>query len=160
MSKEGFWDNPDKQRDILKERALLSETVERFDRLSSDLEDVAILLEMALEEEDHQELSEISRKLESIEAEISAQEFQRMLGGADDRLDAIVSINAGAGGTDERRGFERAHVHHQQVGRSDVSGGAVQHDVAADSRQPHGAVQVQHAGLVHVGADEETVGAQ
>ncbi len=122
MSKEGFWDNPDKQRDILKERALLSETVERYDRFSSDLEDVTILLEMALEEEDHQELSDISRKLKSIEADISAQEFQRMLGGADDRLDAIVSINAGAGGTEaqdwaemllrmylrwtERRGFK------------------------------------------------------
>jgi peptide chain release factor 2 len=122
MSKNGFWDNPDKQRDILKERALLSETVERFDRFSSELEDVAILLEMALEEEDHQELGEISRKLKSIEADISAQEFHRMLGGADDRLDAIVSINAGAGGTEaqdwaemllrmylrwtERRGFK------------------------------------------------------
>jgi peptide chain release factor 2 len=100
MSKEGFWDNPDLQRNILKERAVISETVEQFERLSSELEDVAILLEMALEEEDNQELAEISRKLESIETEISAQEFQRMLGGADDKLGAIVSINAGAGGTE------------------------------------------------------------
>lgn len=100
MSKEGFWDNPDLQRNILKERAAISETVEQFERLSSELEDVAILLEMALEEEDNQELAEISRKLESIETEISAQEFQRMLGGADDKLGAIVSINAGAGGTE------------------------------------------------------------
>jgi peptide chain release factor 2 len=100
MSKEGFWDNPDLQRNILKERAVISETVEQFERLSSELEDVAILLEMALEEEDNQELAEISGKLESIETEISAQEFQRMLGGADDKLGAIVSINAGAGGTE------------------------------------------------------------
>ena len=100
MSKEGFWDNPDLQRNILKERAVISETVEQFERLSSELEDVAILLEMALEEEDNQELADISRKLESIETEISAQEFQRMLGGADDKLGAIVSINAGAGGTE------------------------------------------------------------
>lgn len=100
MSKEGFWDNPDLQRNILKERAVISETVEQFERLSSELEDVAILLEMALEEEDNQELAEISRKLESIETEIAALEFQRMLGGADDKLGAIVSINAGAGGTE------------------------------------------------------------
>ena len=100
MSKEGFWDNPDNQRHILKERASLSETLERFERLDSDLEDVTILLEMALEEEDHQELAELARKLESIEADIASQEFQRMLGGADDQLDAIVSINAGAGGTE------------------------------------------------------------
>jgi len=100
MSREGFWDNPDKQRNILKERAVLSETVERFERLGSELEDAAILLEMALEEEDHRELVEVSGKLETIEGEIAAQEFQRMLGGADDQLGAIVSINAGAGGTE------------------------------------------------------------
>jgi peptide chain release factor 2 len=100
MSKEGFWDNPDQQRHILKERAVLSETVERFGRLSGELEDVTILLDMALEEEDHQELAEIAAKLKTIDAEISAQEFQRMLGGVDDHLDAIVSINAGAGGTE------------------------------------------------------------
>ena len=100
MAKEGFWDNPDQQRHILKERAALSETVERFERLTAELEDVAILLEMALEEEDQQELSEISQKIKDIDAEISAQEFQRMLGGSDDPLDAIISINAGAGGTE------------------------------------------------------------
>jgi peptide chain release factor 2 len=68
--------------------------------LSGELEDVAILLEMALEEEDQQELAEISQKLKDIDAEISAQEFQRMLGGSDDPSDAIISINAGAGGTE------------------------------------------------------------
>ncbi len=100
MSKEGFWDNPDQQRHIMKERALLSETVERFERLSGELEDVTILLDMALEEEDRQELADITGKLKAIDAEISAQEFQRMLGGFDDHLGAIVSINAGAGGTE------------------------------------------------------------
>ncbi|UCF03640.1 MAG: PCRF domain-containing protein, partial [Deltaproteobacteria bacterium] len=100
MSKEGFWDNPDQQREILKERAALSETIEKFVRLSSELEDVAILFDLALEEEDQQELADIAVKLKAIDAEISAQEFQRMLGGADDPLGAIVSINAGAGGTE------------------------------------------------------------
>ncbi len=100
MSKKGFWDNPDQQREILKERAVLSETVDKFQRLSSELEDVAILFDLALEEGDQQELAEIARKLKAIDTEISAQEFQRMLGGADDPLDAIVSINAGAGGTE------------------------------------------------------------
>jgi peptide chain release factor 2 len=99
-SKKGFWEDPDKQRVILKERAVLAETVEKFQRLNSELEDVAILLDLALEEEDHQELAEIGRKLKSLDAEVSALEFQRMLGGADDPLDAIVSINAGAGGTE------------------------------------------------------------
>jgi peptide chain release factor 2 len=100
ISKEGFWENPDQQREVLKERAVLSDTLDKFKRLSSDLEDVSILYDLALEEEDQQELDEIAGKLKAIESEISALEFQRMLGGTDDPLDAIVSINAGAGGTE------------------------------------------------------------
>lgn len=122
MAKNGFWDALDQQRQVLKERAGLNETVERFKRFSSDLEDLAILLELAVEEKDEQELAEIGRKVKSIEADIAAQEMERMLGGPDDHLDAIVSINAGAGGTEaqdwaemllrmylrwaEKRGFE------------------------------------------------------
>ena len=100
ISKEGFWENPDQQREVLKERAVLSDTFDKFKRLSSELEDVSILYDLALEEEDQQELDEIAGKLKAIESEISALEFQRMLGGTDDPLDAIVSIHAGAGGTE------------------------------------------------------------
>ena len=100
MSKEGFWDNADQQRNVLKERALLAESVERFERLNDELEDVAILLDLALEEEDQEELEDISRRLNTIDSEISGQEFRRMLGGDDDPLGAIVSINSGAGGTE------------------------------------------------------------
>jgi len=122
MAKNGFWDKLDQQHQLLKERAGLNETVERFKRFSSDLEDVAVLLELAVEENDEQELAEISHKVTSLEAEITAQEMEQMLGGPDDHLDAIVSINAGAGGTEaqdwaemllrmylrwsEKRGFE------------------------------------------------------
>lgn len=79
---------------------MLSEILENFQRLESELDDVDILLDLAIEEQDQNELAEISKKLRKIDAEISAQEFRRMLGAPDDALDAIVSINAGAGGTE------------------------------------------------------------
>src|SRR5512139_2060590 len=100
MTKNGFWDNLEQQRQVLKERAGLNDILERFERLSSELEDATFLLELAVEENDEQELAEISRKLKGLEAEISAQEMGQMLGGPDDQLGAIVSINAGAGGTE------------------------------------------------------------
>jgi peptide chain release factor 2 len=100
MSKNGFWDNHDQQREILKERAVLSEILEKFERLGSDLEDAGVLLELALEEDDQRELAEVAGKIRDLEREVSAQETQQMLGGDDDPLDAIVSINAGAGGTE------------------------------------------------------------
>jgi peptide chain release factor 2 len=100
MAKSGFWDNPEQQRQVLKERAGLNDILDRFKRLSSELEDVTFLLELAVEENDDQELAEISRKLKGLDEEISAQEMEQMLGGPDDQLGAIVSINAGAGGTE------------------------------------------------------------
>lgn len=100
MSKNGFWDNPEQQRHILKERAALSESLNRFQGLRDELEDAGVLLDLAVEEDDKTELAEVSRKLKTLEAEISALEMQRMLSGPDDSRDAIVSINAGAGGTE------------------------------------------------------------
>lgn len=122
MAKNGFWDNLEQQRQVLKERAGLNDIVERFEGLRRKLEDVSVLLELAVEENDEEELAEIGRELKALEAEISTQEMEQMLGGPDDHLDAIVSINAGAGGTEaqdwaemllrmylrwtEKRGFE------------------------------------------------------
>jgi peptide chain release factor 2 len=131
MTKNGFWDNPEQQRQVLKERAGLNDILERFKRLSGDLEDVTVLLELAVEESDEQELTEVGRKLKGLEGEISARETEQMLGGLDDQLGAIVSINAGAGGTEaqdwaemllrmylrwtEKRGF-RAEIIDLQAG--------------------------------------------
>jgi peptide chain release factor 2 len=103
--------------------------VQQFEHLRNELDDTAVLLELAFEEDDQQELVEIANKLKTIEAHIADQEFKRMLGGPDDTLDAIISINAGAGGTEaqdwaeillrmylrwiEKRGFNRQMIDFQ-----------------------------------------------
>ncbi len=84
----------------MKERTSLSGKIESYKSLSKDLEDNEILLEMALEESDEEARSEVSEKLEEIDERINKLSLDLMLNGKDDQNNAIVSINAGAGGTE------------------------------------------------------------
>ncbi len=105
-----------------KERTGLQQSLEAHQRMLSLLEDSEVLLELAQEESDKATAKEVEASLAKLEAGLSRLEAQRLLGGPDDQRDAIVAINAGAGGTDaqdwaemllrqytryaERQGFE------------------------------------------------------
>ena len=75
-------------------------TTEEFDNVEGELEDAALLEEMAMEEQDDSASKESAQLLEKVDEEIRRMEFQLMLGGDHDVSDAILSINAGAGGTE------------------------------------------------------------
>lgn len=100
MSKKGFWDVPKKTTEILKERTALSETVGSWQKLYNQLEDAAVLLALAVEEADRAAIQEVSATVEAVEDATNQMALARMLGGKDDDKNAIVSINAGAGGTE------------------------------------------------------------
>jgi peptide chain release factor 2 len=65
-----------------------------------DLEDVQVLIELGEESEDQETLVEVRGLLQDLEKRIGQMEFARMLSGEHDANSAIVSINAGAGGTE------------------------------------------------------------
>ncbi|MDP6395344.1 MAG: peptide chain release factor 2 [Desulfobacterales bacterium] len=100
ISKKNFWDNPEETKPVLKERALLTGKIDRFQTLINDLEESEILLDLAVEELDTETLEEVSEKIQSIEKRSNTFSLDLMLDGDDDRNNAIVSINAGAGGTE------------------------------------------------------------
>ena len=100
IAADGFWDNPEETKGILKERTRISEQIERFKKLKADLEENDILLDLAIEESDENTLDEVSRQLQDLEKEIRQVSLDLMLDGQDDHNNAIVSINAGAGGTE------------------------------------------------------------
>ncbi|MEA2221673.1 MAG: peptide chain release factor 2, partial [Solirubrobacteraceae bacterium] len=93
---------------------------EQFRTLETDVEDLASLAEMA--EEDEEIAAELEEQLAPVEARLAALEEQRLFAGRYDHGDALVTVNAGAGGTDaqdwaemvlrmqmkwaERRGFK------------------------------------------------------
>ncbi len=96
----GFWDDNQRAQKILKEKGQLERIVKDWEALAELRDDVATLLELAEEMEDEETAREAAEKLESLEAAIRALETRRLLSAEEDAMDAILEINAGAGGTD------------------------------------------------------------
>lgn len=84
----------------MREQKQISSLVENFLGLDRDLEDTAVLLELALEEEDSSALKEVEEKLSEIEDHVQGLEIRRLFSQPEDRAGAIVEIHAGAGGTE------------------------------------------------------------
>lgn len=97
---EDFWSNPEKAREVLKRKTKLETTVENFKKHESEIEDLEVLFEMACEEDDAETLKEIKGGLDKLGASVRDEEFKMMLGSGQDPMNAIVSIHAGAGGTE------------------------------------------------------------
>ncbi len=84
----------------MKERTLLSGKIKNFHKLSNDLEESEILLELATDESDPETVEEVHQEIQAIDKRIKQFSLDLMLDGEDDENNAIISINAGAGGTE------------------------------------------------------------
>ena len=101
MAKAGFWQrSQDEISRMNQERASLKEDIDFWQRLFRETEDAKILAQMALEEDDETTLKEVKKDVASLEKAVERLEFQSLLGDPDDKRNAIVAINAGAGGTE------------------------------------------------------------
>ncbi|MBE9570670.1 MAG: peptide chain release factor 2, partial [Proteobacteria bacterium] len=78
----------------------LREQIDLWQRLYQEAEDGKTLAEMAFEEHDEATLREVEKDVNILQKDINHLEFQSLLGGTDDKRNAIVAINAGAGGTE------------------------------------------------------------
>ena len=95
-----FWDDAARAAEILKERGALTQAVEEWQRRAKEVEDLEVLLDLALEEEDHQALKDMATELAELEKTFRDWELRLLLGGEEDQKNAIVTIHAGAGGTE------------------------------------------------------------
>ena len=122
MGQSSFWDDQEKARETIDEANIHKEWVQSWKELDSGLSDLGELYELAQEEEDTETLSEVERELGDLEKALEDLELRHMLGEKEDRLNAILTIHPGAGGTEsadwaqmlvrmylrwaERRGFQ------------------------------------------------------
>jgi peptide chain release factor 2 len=83
---------------VLRRRARLEAAATRADQFQRDVDDAAVLFEFA--SEDESSLGELKSLIERLEGEVDESETAMLLAGPNDARDAIVTINAGAGGTD------------------------------------------------------------
>jgi len=98
MSAPGFWDDQETAAKVSAEHSRAARRVEQFRALETDVEDLESLAEMALEDEEI--AAELEGQLAPVEQRLAALEEQRLFSGRYDAGDALVTVNAGAGGTD------------------------------------------------------------
>lgn len=98
--KGGFWSDTEKASDVLKEKTRIDHVIEGWSYLNSNLNDLILLYEMAFEEKDEKIIEDIYQDLIKLQLLVRQDELRMMLGNEEDKLNAILSINAGAGGTE------------------------------------------------------------
>jgi len=98
----GFWDDPDAAQVVLQRLARLKEAIAPFCSLQRGATDLADLAEMAGEsdEEDADLAAELEAEASRLQGELAKLELETLLGGEHDSRNAIIEINAGAGGTE------------------------------------------------------------
>ncbi|WP_298440581.1 peptide chain release factor 2 [uncultured Ferrimonas sp.] len=94
------WNEPERAQKLGRERSDLEAVVKTIDDLDQGLEDVAELLELAIEEEDEDSFEEAQSELESLNAALEKLEFRRMFSGPQDACDAYLDLQSGSGGTE------------------------------------------------------------
>lgn len=98
--KEGFWSNPEKASEILKRKNELTVVVENWKSRIKELSDIEVLFELASDEKDEEVLSDIAPDIERLSNLLRQDELNLMLGSEQDHMNAIMTIHAGAGGTE------------------------------------------------------------
>jgi peptide chain release factor 2 len=103
MSKANFWQKDQEEvSKINKQSAFLREKIDHWKTLFRETEEAKILADMAHEEDDPSALKEVEEDVFRLEKKLQDLELQSLLGDPDDKRNAIVSINAGAGGTESQ----------------------------------------------------------
>ncbi len=100
MEAPDFWDDADRASRLMKEVKDLKSVVGRADALSNQYEDIMTLIEMAYEEGDEELVSEIGQELKDFVCEFEDLRITTMLKGEYDESNAILTLHAGAGGTE------------------------------------------------------------
>ena len=100
IEEPGFWDNAEISQHVMKELKSLKDFIETADGLMTSFEDISLLIEMAYDENDESLLPEIEEELINFEECFENLRIQTLLSGEYDKDNAIVTLHAGAGGTE------------------------------------------------------------
>ena len=95
---EDFWQDIDKAQKIMQEIKVLGNQIKKYEDLLNNIEDLEILIELAIEEEDYQVYKEIKEHFERVSKNAQDFKLSTLLNGEYDKNSAILSIHSGAGG--------------------------------------------------------------
>ncbi|HIZ78173.1 MAG TPA: peptide chain release factor 2 [Candidatus Lachnoclostridium stercorigallinarum] len=100
MEEPDFWNDPDRSTKLMKEAKNLKDTVEGFRKLETEYEEIGLLIEMGNEENDASVIPEVEEMMNAFEEKLETLRISTLLSGQYDSANAILRLNAGAGGTE------------------------------------------------------------
>ncbi len=100
MMAPGFWDDQEKSQQVTQSLSALKERVASFTSLYAAFEDLQVMLELGEEEDDQSLAEDLQKDLREFKTRLEDMELQVLLNGPYDRGNAILSLHAGAGGTE------------------------------------------------------------
>ena len=95
-----FWNDGEKAQTVLKEQSALKNVLDSWEKHHADLEEARFFLDVAKDEKSEEALGEAASKVAAVTKEMAQTELTQLLGGPDDRRNAIVTLHPGAGGTE------------------------------------------------------------
>ena len=134
----GFWDDPEKSQKIVVKTKQAENKIERYEKMCSTWDDLMTICEMAAEEDDDSMLDELKEGFSGLAAEMESCRLETLLTGKYDKNNAMMSFQAGAGGTEaqdwcqmlyrmytrwaERHGFEYKIMDYQEGDEAGLNG--------------------------------------
>ncbi len=100
MEAPGFWDEPERSNKLMKELKNLKDIRQTYTDLETQFEDILTLIEIGYEENDESLIPEVQQELQSFETTFEEIRIGTLLAGEYDKNNAILKLNAGAGGTE------------------------------------------------------------
>ena len=100
MEAPGYWDNPERSQENMKLLASLKDDVATYSRLKEQYDEIELLIDMGYEENDPEVIPEIEETLNAFKEDFENIRIKTLLSGEYDNVGAIVTLHAGAGGTE------------------------------------------------------------
>ena len=100
IESDGFWDNQENSQKVMKRARMLESKIERYNKMASQWDDLMTICEMAIEENDESMLDELKDGYDQLERSMEDARLETLLTGEYDGNNALVSFQAGAGGTE------------------------------------------------------------
>ncbi|MDR0922742.1 MAG: peptide chain release factor 2 [Hungatella sp.] len=100
MEEPGFWEDPEKSTKIVQLAKNLKDTVQTYKDLEQQYEDIGVMIEMGNEENDPSLVPEVEEMLNHFKEKLEEMRINTLLSGEYDGHNAILKLNAGAGGTE------------------------------------------------------------
>ncbi len=102
MTEPGFWDDQERAKQVSQERQEIKEQLDEIYELDEMRDEVSVMIELSDEEDGETDLTEMRKVLKNFEQQLSEIRLKNMLKGRYDNNNAIMSLHAGAGGTESQ----------------------------------------------------------